>query len=142
MIFEKKILPLHSHIKKVAVLLRLATNNCGKVFNTHIYNILELNITNKRPSECKNITDVRNEIDNIDRVVVDLLSLRFEYVKEVVKYKDNTPDSIIASDRRKAVLECRRQWAAEKGLNPDVIEDMYNRLIQYFIDEEMKIKNA
>ncbi len=85
---------------------------------------------------------MRNEIDNIDRVVVDLLSQRFEYVKEVVKYKENTPESILASDRRKAVLECRRQWAMENGLDPDVIEEIYIRLIQYFIDEEMKIKNA
>lgn len=98
-------------------------------------------VTNKKPSECTNIEEVRNEIDNIDRTIVDLLSERFQYVKEVVKYKDNTPESIVASDRRKVVLECRRRWAEEKGLSPDVIEKMYVDLIQYFIDEEMKIKN-
>lgn len=98
------------------------------------------NITEKKPSECTNITEVRNEIDRIDKAIVELLSERFEYVKEVVKYKDNTPDSIVAEDRRTAVLACRRKWAEEKGLNPDVIEDMYKNLIQYFIDEEMKIK--
>lgn len=98
-------------------------------------------ITNKRPIECTNITEVRNEIDNIDKVVIELLRHRFEYVKEVVKYKENNPGSIEAPERRKAVLECRRKWAEENGLNPDVIEGIYNQLIQYFIDEEMKIKN-
>ncbi len=98
-------------------------------------------ITNRLPSECQNISDVRSEIDNIDKVIIELLSRRFDYVKEVVKYKENTPDSIQAEDRRQAVLECRRQWAEERGLNPDVIEKMYDDLIQYFISEEMKIKN-
>ncbi|MBQ0072613.1 MAG: chorismate mutase [Prevotella sp.] len=98
-----------------------------------------MNITNKKPSECTNITDVRNEIDNIDKVIIDLLANRFEYVKEVVKYKEKTPDSIVANDRRNAVLQCRRQWAQEKGLNPDVIEEIYVKLIDYFIGEEMEI---
>lgn len=98
-------------------------------------------ITKNKPCECTNITDVRNEIDNIDRAIISLLSERFEYVKEVVKYKDNTPSSIVASDRRNIVLSQRRQWAEEKGLNPDVIEEIYSKLIQYFISEELKIKN-
>lgn len=97
-------------------------------------------VTEKTPSECSNITEVRNEIDNIDKSIIELLSQRFDYVKEVVKYKDNTPESIQASDRRMAVLQCRRQWAEEVGLCPDVIEKMYDDLIQYFISEEMKIK--
>lgn len=99
-------------------------------------------INKKAPSECTDIAEVRAEIDNIDRVIVSLLSRRFQYVKEVVKYKDNTPGSIEAPQRRKAVLECRRQWAEEHGLNPDVIEGMYDNLIQYFIEEEMKIKTS
>lgn len=99
------------------------------------------NVTHKKPSECTNITEVRNEIDNIDKVIIELLSQRFEYVKEVVKYKENTPGSIEAPERKKAVLECRRKWAEENGLSPDVIEKLYLDLIQYFIDEEMKIKN-
>lgn len=97
-------------------------------------------ITQNTPAECMNITEVRSEIDRIDRVIIELLSERFEYVKEVVKYKDNTPDSIIATDRRTEVLQCRRRWAEEMGLSPDVIEKMYADLIQYFIEEEMKIK--
>lgn len=98
-------------------------------------------IVDKKPSECTSITDVRKEIDAIDKAIIQLLSERFGYVKEVVKYKDNTPDSIIADDRRKEVLRCRRQWAEDYGLSADVIEQMYANLISYFIDEEMKIKN-
>lgn len=93
------------------------------------------------PSECTNIAEVRNEIDNIDKAIIRLLSARFEYVKEVVKYKEKTASSIEASGRRNAALSDRRKWAEEAGLSPDVIEEIYDRLIRYFIEEEKKIMN-
>lgn len=98
-------------------------------------------VTTKKPSECQNITDVRNEIDNIDKVIIGLISERFQYVKEVVKYKEKTANSIVASDRRNMMLQDRRRWAEQNGLSADVIEKMYKDLVQYFIDEEMKLVN-
>ena len=91
------------------------------------------------PQECTNITEVRNEIDHIDATIIKLLSTRFGYVREVVKYKEKTASGIEASDRRAAVIATRRQWAEEAGLCPDVIENIYNTLIDYFIDEEKKL---
>lgn len=93
----------------------------------------------KLPHECTNITEVRNEIDRIDAQIIQLLSTRFGYVREVVKYKEKTAAGIEATDRRNAVINTRRQWAEEAGLNPDVIGTMYNNLIEYFISEETKI---
>lgn len=102
-----------------------------------------INNVNKRlPQECSNINEVRSEIDNIDREIIRQLSVRFGYVREVVKYKEGTSDSIEAADRRAAVIESRRQWAEEGGLNPDVVEEIYDRLIRYFIEEEKKIINV
>lgn len=100
-----------------------------------------LEINDRLPSECTSIAEVRHEIDNIDKVIVRLLGERFGYVKEVVKYKEKTADSIEASGRRNEALADRRKWAAEAGLDPDVIEELYDRLIRYFIEEEKKIMN-
>lgn len=99
------------------------------------------NINEKSPQECFSITDVRNEIDNIDKVIITLLSQRFEYVKEVVKYKAKDSSSIEASDRRREMLAHRRQWAEQNGLSADVIENIYDTLVAYFIEEEKKIAN-
>lgn len=98
-------------------------------------------VDNKRklPQDCTNITEVRNEIDNIDCEIIKLLSERFGYVREVVKYKEKTDIGIEATDRRAAVIESRRKWAEEVNINPDVIENIYNTLIDYFIIEEKKI---
>ena len=98
---------------------------------------------NKRrlPQECTNVTEVRNEIDKIDSDIIKLLSTRFGYVREVVKYKENTNTGIEASGRRAEVIASRRKWAEEAGISPDVIESIYNTLIDYFIIEEKKIMN-
>lgn len=98
-----------------------------------------VNINEKQPLECTNIAEVRNEIDNIDSAIIKLLSARFEYVKEVVKYKDGTASGIEAPNRRCDVINSRREWAKTAGLNPDVVGEVYNILIDYFIDEEKKI---
>lgn len=100
-----------------------------------------IGINDRLPSECTNIQEVRDEIDNIDKVVIKLLSERFGYVKEVVKYKERTASSIEASDRRNAALKDRREWAVQVGLDPEVIGEIYDRLIRYFIEEEKKIVN-
>lgn len=100
------------------------------------------NVNTKAPHECESITDVRNEIDNIDKVIVRLLADRFEYVKEVVKYKKKDSSSIEASDRRREMLAHRREWAEECGLSADVIETIYDTLVEYFIEEEKKIANV
>lgn len=97
------------------------------------------NIGRKLPQECSNITEVRNEIDSIDADIIKLISTRFGYVREVVKYKENTHSGIEASDRRAAVIASRRQWAEDAGISADVIENVYNSLIDYFISEEKKI---
>lgn len=97
------------------------------------------NNNRKLPHECTNIAEVRNEIDNIDSEIINLLSTRFGYVREVVKYKEKTNSGIEATDRRTAVISSRREWAEEAGINPDVIESIYNTLIDYFIVEEKKI---
>ncbi len=36
------------------------------------------------------------------------------------------------------MLEQRRRWAEEEGLSPDVIEEIYKGLIDYFISREME----
>lgn len=95
----------------------------------------------KQPEECTNIDDVRHAIDTIDRQILTLLGKRSLYVNEVVKYKKPDKESIIAQKRRDEVIRLRREWAKEHGLDPDVIESIYTKLIDYFISTELKILN-
>lgn len=99
------------------------------------------NVNEKMPQECNSIEEVRKEIDNIDHEIIRLLSTRFGYVREVVKYKEQTDTAIEASDRRATVIKSRGEWAAEAGISPDVMKDIYNKLIDYYIEEEKKLIN-
>lgn len=91
----------------------------------------------KSPDECSNIQKIRVEIDAIDREVIRALGERFAYVKAAAKFKTSQA-SVKASERFDAMLQQRRIWAEEVGLNPDVIEKLYRDLIGYFINEELK----
>ena len=45
---------------------------------------------------------------------------------------------MLAPDRFNAMLQQRREWASESGLNPDVVEKLYRDLVNHFIEEELK----
>jgi isochorismate pyruvate lyase len=91
----------------------------------------------KLPEECQNMTDIRVKIDQLDRRVIALIGQRFAYVKAASKIKTDAA-SVRASERFQAMLQQRRVWAEEEGLNPDAIEKMYTDLVNHFIAEEMK----
>jgi isochorismate pyruvate lyase len=91
----------------------------------------------KLPDDCKDIQEIRNEIDRIDRDIIKSLGNRFAYVKAAAKFKTDET-SVKAPERFKAMLEQRRVWAAEEGLNPEVIEKLYRDLVNYFINEELQ----
>ncbi len=91
------------------------------------------------PEKCESIDEIRAAIDSIDNEIIRLLGKRFTYVKEIVKFKDKDKDSIIARERYNEVLENRRKLAIKNGLNPDLIEEIYRRLIDFFINKEIEI---
>jgi isochorismate pyruvate lyase len=91
----------------------------------------------KNPDECANIQEVREEIDIIDREVIEALSKRFQYVIAAARFKTSEA-SVRSSDRFQAMLQQRREWAQESGLNPDVVENIYRDLVNYYIEEELK----
>jgi isochorismate pyruvate lyase len=91
----------------------------------------------KSPEDCRNIGDIREAIDSLDREVVGLIGRRARYVEAAARFKTDE-DSVRAPERRKAMLEQRRRWAGEENLDPDVIEKLYRDLVSYFINREME----
>lgn len=91
----------------------------------------------KQPEECSNLQEIRAEIDRIDRQIIAAIGQRFEYVKAASKFK-TSETSVKAPERLLSILQERRIWAQEQGLNPDVIEKLYQDLVDYFIAEELK----
>ncbi len=90
----------------------------------------------KNPEECKNMTDIRQEIDCIDKNIIALIAKRARYVYKAAEFKTDQK-SVKAPDRVKAMLQKRGEWAEEHNINPKVIMKIYKELVDYFISEEM-----
>ncbi|HEY9623962.1 MAG TPA: isochorismate lyase [Crinalium sp.] len=106
-------------------------------FNFRVCHDFTLYKPMKTPEQCQSMVDIRAEIDRLDRQVVALLGQRFAYVKAASKFK-TSETTVRAPERLQAMLQQRRVWAEEEGLDADVIEKMYQDLVNHFIDEEMK----
>ncbi|MBD1917994.1 MULTISPECIES: isochorismate lyase [Cyanophyceae] len=89
------------------------------------------------PDQCQNMAEIRAEIDRLDRQVIALLGQRFAYVKAASQFK-TSETAVKAPDRFQAMLQQRRAWAEEEGLNGDAIEALYRDLVNHFIAEELK----
>ena len=92
----------------------------------------------KNPENCKSIEEIREAIDGIDYQIMKLFSQRYDFVKEIVKFKTDEA-SVIAESRQKEVIEKRREWAVELGLNPDLFEDIFWTLMRYNVTKELEI---
>lgn len=89
------------------------------------------------PQKCCNMDDIRSEIDQIDHTVIKLFAARFEYVKAASEFKKSA-SAVEAKARFDTMLDQRKLWANELGLNGDIIKALYANLVRYFIDEELK----
>jgi isochorismate pyruvate lyase len=90
----------------------------------------------KRPENCESIEDVRRGIDALDREIIQLIGRRAGYVEAAARFKSGE-QSVRAPERERTMLEARRRWAEENGLDPGVIENLYRDLVSYFVDREM-----
>jgi isochorismate pyruvate lyase len=87
---------------------------------------------------CKNIEEVRSQIDRIDERIVEFLSVRLQYVKLAAQFK-RTGHDVKAPERVKQVITRVRALAKTNATDPDTIEKIYRALIEAMIKEEMKI---
>lgn len=75
------------------------------------------------------LTALRDEIDDIDSQLVNLLKKRRAVTTRVGELKSEVGMPIYAPKREEALLSKRRVQAESAGLNPDVIEDVLRRLM-------------
>lgn len=93
----------------------------------------------KSADRCTSIEEVRSAIDAIDEDLIQLLGKRFQYVKEIIKFKEPTKEGIVARERFESVIQSRRALALKNGLDQDLIERIYREMLNHFIAEELKL---
>ena len=96
-------------------------------------------MTSRKAQDCKNMDEVRVEIDRIDKELVDLMAERFTYVDRAWQLK-SAPDDASVPWRIQQVIDKVRARAQQKALPPELAESLWRQMIGWFIQyEEQKL---
>ena len=85
---------------------------------------------------CKDLEEVRSNIDRIDDAIIKLIAERGSFVAQASKFKKNE-DGVRDSSRVEKVIQKVREKAELHGANPDMVETLYREMISRFINMEM-----
>jgi isochorismate pyruvate lyase len=87
----------------------------------------------KEPAACTGIQDIRDAVNEYDRQIIELLGKRTRYVHEAVRFKKSEND-IRRPGHIPALIEQRRTWAKEYGVDPDFVAKIYQILVDHSFD--------
>ncbi len=97
----------------------------------------------RRPWECADMSQVRDEIDRIDAVMVDLIAERFGYVERAWQLKKNPSDANVPWRIQQGSDKVKSR-AAERGMPPEMIDlvtAQWRNMIGWFVQyEEEKLR--
>jgi isochorismate pyruvate lyase len=89
-------------------------------------------------STCKNLGDVRQNIDRLDRLIVPLLAERATYVEQAAGFKEQK-SQVVDNDRIEDVIRKVRHIANEYEMAPDLVENIYRAMIDAYIIHESQV---
>lgn len=89
-----------------------------------------------RRKTCRDMNEVREAIDALDREIVGLLADRLHFIGEAACIKASR-DAVRDEPRIEDVVAKVRASAAAAGMNPDFIEPLYRDLIERSIAHEL-----
>ncbi len=92
--------------------------------------------------KCNSLQETREEIDKLDTQIVELIAARNAYIKQLAHFKDSI-EEIKAQDRIDDVINRVRAKAIELDLSPNLINELYVKMIDAMVDSEVaEFKNA
>jgi len=87
-------------------------------------------------TKCTTLDEARRKIDKVDEQIVALIAERNNYIKEIAHFKTSI-DEVKAEDRIDAVISRVREQAISLGLSPNLINDLYVRMIDAMVESEI-----
>lgn len=97
-------------------------------------------MSGRSAKDCTDMSQVREEIDRLDKELVDLMAQRFAYVDRAWQLKANPGDAYVPW-RIQQVIDKVKAHAEEKGLPPELTEALWRQMIGWFVQyEEEKLR--
>ena len=92
--------------------------------------------------KCTTLDEARSEIDSVDREIVELIAKRNDFIKQIAHFKTSV-EEVKAEDRISDVISKVRAQAISLDLSPNLINDLYVRMIDEMVESEIsEFKNA
>lgn len=82
------------------------------------------------------LKELREDIDKLDANIVDLIATRSSLVRQAAQFKSST-DEIKANERLEHVVQGVRQLAIKYNISPNMLEDLYRRMIDEMVEIEI-----
>ena len=86
--------------------------------------------------KCNSLQEVRDEIDLVDAQLVELISQRSHYIRQAAAFK-NSVDEVKAEDRIEDIMQRVRHLAIEKGINPNMLSELFKIMINEMVETEI-----
>jgi isochorismate pyruvate lyase len=86
--------------------------------------------------KCTTLDEAREKIDKVDEEIVKLIAKRNDYIKQIAHFKTSV-DEIKTDDRIEDVISRVRQQAISLGLSPNLINELYVKMIDAMVESEV-----
>jgi chorismate mutase/prephenate dehydrogenase len=83
------------------------------------------------PAARPELEQLRQQIDSIDRQLVDLLAQRLRVIQKVTEVKQQHDLPTFHPAREENLISARRAQATEAGLDPDYVEDLFRTMLRH-----------
>ena len=87
------------------------------------------------------LAEARDQIDGIDRQLIELLAARFELTHQVGLLKAKHALEALDESREAQKLAELRQFCAEKGLEPELITGLFKRIMEEVVKNHKRLRN-
>jgi isochorismate pyruvate lyase len=86
--------------------------------------------------KCTTLDEAREKIDKVDEEIVKLIAKRNDYIKQIAHFKTSV-DEIKTDDRIEDVISRVRQQAISLNLSPNLINELYVKMIDAMVESEV-----
>jgi len=91
-----------------------------------------------RNIQCDSMDQLREEIDRLDRMMVELMSIRQGYMEQAAHIKDHRL-KVRDEQRVQDVVDKVVAHAEQVGAHPELVENIYRTMIEWCISYELNV---
>jgi len=107
-----------------------------------IKNDLKVKNTKEKDRSYKHLLEeIRENIDDVDKEIIDIIAKRVSLVEKIGEFKKEQDLTTFQVDRWNKIFKSRIKWALDKNLDKDFIEDLYKVIHLGSINVQNKIIN-